>query len=534
METRCGSAGTQLLDGTWKRLEDHIPDNFTCPRTAEGIARWTEYIRFAQWMQMVGSSDRWTAFCKAAQQYDEKTREEKLAILSRPVKQARVEAAAQVGLSVADRGCAGSAGVGEIVSDFQGGVGGMDQSAGVKHEEDDAEDKAEGIEAGVNDEEDGVQDIVLGGEDEAVDREAEALLEELLAAGERAGDDTSFAAVAVHAFPGSEFLNPPSVDYGALLGYSIAQDVSERMLVVGRGCQNLESKHCYAIALLRALSTLSSVQRWVQQHAQCHNQASASAGCVLCMLNTDLEELAKPGPPFVPSLTLHRVAWSAKWTSARQECAFEAFALLRQHCQDIDEATVAALGLDGNKAALFTYPSVAAFGGLLENTVQCNFSRCGHVSRKIDVFVGLSLNIPTGSQMTLGKALEQAQEVEDLSDSPCPQCGKDVRSKQLRVVRWPQALVLHIKRWRLGACGRRWVKDQRGIFFESTLDCQGAQYKLTAVVCHIGNATGGHYVAYVRLLDNEWYKCNDEELDACAWENVVKDQGYVFFFERCA
>ena len=61
------------------------------PRTTEGSARWCEYIRFAHWKQMVGTSDRWMAFCNAAQQVDDKTR---------PVKEANVEIAAQDGLTV--------------------------------------------------------------------------------------------------------------------------------------------------------------------------------------------------------------------------------------------------------------------------------------------------------------------------------------------------------------------------------------------------------------------------------------------------
>eukprot|EP00969_Alexandrium_andersonii_P308368 13629781-Alexandrium_andersonii.AAC.1 len=61
-------AGTQLIDSEWGRLEALIPDRMSA-RTPEGRARMTAYIRAAQWFRLTGKSDRWPAFCAAAQAY---------------------------------------------------------------------------------------------------------------------------------------------------------------------------------------------------------------------------------------------------------------------------------------------------------------------------------------------------------------------------------------------------------------------------------------------------------------------------------
>ena len=85
-EVRAGIAGTQLIDSTWNKLGQHIPDTLGAPRTADALQRWTEYIRFAQWLYMVGSSDKWSAFCQAAQHFELASREERFATVSRPSK----------------------------------------------------------------------------------------------------------------------------------------------------------------------------------------------------------------------------------------------------------------------------------------------------------------------------------------------------------------------------------------------------------------------------------------------------------------
>lgn len=70
METRAGVAGTKVMDSTWRQLQAHLPTGLEIPSREEHIDIWTEHIRFAQWMEMVDSNDRWPAFCVAARLYE--------------------------------------------------------------------------------------------------------------------------------------------------------------------------------------------------------------------------------------------------------------------------------------------------------------------------------------------------------------------------------------------------------------------------------------------------------------------------------
>lgn len=81
MEKRGGTAGTQLIDSTWRWLGDNIPDQLKAPRTDESLQMWTQHIRFAQWMRMVGNSGTWEAFCEAAVHYEDTLPHEKVRLL---------------------------------------------------------------------------------------------------------------------------------------------------------------------------------------------------------------------------------------------------------------------------------------------------------------------------------------------------------------------------------------------------------------------------------------------------------------------
>jgi hypothetical protein len=85
-QTRCGIAGTQLIDSTWRWLEAFIPSQLTAPRTAAQLEMWNEHIRFAQWMRLTSGGDRWKAFCFAAQRYENNSRDEKVLQLKVPLK----------------------------------------------------------------------------------------------------------------------------------------------------------------------------------------------------------------------------------------------------------------------------------------------------------------------------------------------------------------------------------------------------------------------------------------------------------------
>ena len=131
--------------------------------------------------------------------------------------------------------------------------------------------------------------------------------------------------------------------------------------------------------------------------------------------------------------------------------------------------------------------------------------------------------------------------VESLDDENdmCPRCHQyQKRQKQTIVVRWPQVLVLHLKRWKVvtNPVFRR-VKINDKVSFDGVLDVGGAggRYNLRGVVNHHGAAGYGHYTAHVRAYDDQWYFCDDApgaipcRVPAA---QALQSQAYLLVYER--
>eukprot|EP00983_Pelagomonas_calceolata_P083902 1156250-Pelagomonas_calceolata.AAC.4 len=58
---------------------------------------------------------------------------------------------------------------------------------------------------------------------------------------------------------------------------------------------------------------------------------------------------------------------------------------------------------------------------------------------------------------------------------------------------------------------------------------QGAGYQLSTVICHKGDITGGHYVAYVRNM-GAWFRCDDAWVTLVSEQEVAQCQAYMLFF----
>jgi Ubiquitin carboxyl-terminal hydrolase len=60
---------------------------------------------------------------------------------------------------------------------------------------------------------------------------------------------------------------------------------------------------------------------------------------------------------------------------------------------------------------------------------------------------------------------------------------------------------------------------------DNSIIAVGCDYILQAVVVHAGEYGSGHYYAYVRPnpLSEQWFRCNDELIDAVTWEEVARD-----------
>ena len=496
-----GLAGTQLIDSTWKQLERYIPESLNFPHTLAAVENWTEHIRYAQWMYSLHGKDRWAEFCAAVQHFEERSLGERIASVSgSKASSAKGEAPGTDSISAAVALNAVAASGTVVVkdshkSDASGEWGG---AVVVKdsHKSDDKPDAR----------------VQTGGMHEGSDRN---------------GDDTQ----ELDCVEGAQLLCVPYLDFSSLLGYDLGCVSKQPPSFSVRGCVNAHSKDCYAIAMVRGLSCIKRVQRWAEQHAG--RKACNRDRCTLCMLSDDLAQMAMPGEPFLMKLVEHRATWSPEWTQARQECAMEAFQMLCEACQGVDEEAARRIPdciEHANTASGRTFPTFATFGGLLKSELRCDFESCGRVSSKYEITTHMQVTVPTGPDVTLEVAIDEAQGWEKLNKSPCPQCRNSLRQKRLLMTAWPACLVVHIKRWTKGTLGHRWVKNNRGISFEPQLSRGDKDYILKAVVCHHGGVCSGHYICYA-CPQNAWYRCDDGVVAACTWADVLKDQAYILFYD---
>jgi len=215
-------------------------------------------------------------------------------------------------------------------------------------------------------------------------------------------------------------------------------------------------------------------------------------------------------------------------------------------------------------------PIADLFMGQLQSSVNC--SKCSGRFTMYEPFWELSLPLAPssggafswlpfkGSSLTLQDCLraytagEKLDGKEAFSCEKC--CDKTAATKQLRLHRLPDALVLHVKRFKHGGAGGGGDKLTTDVAFplrsldlsnclspESPHPSQECLYDLYAISYHTGSLAGGHYLACCRLSKEgaegktttsapSWYLFNDEKVTPVAEENVKIQNAYILFYAR--
>ncbi|XP_025100726.1 ubiquitin carboxyl-terminal hydrolase 2-like [Pomacea canaliculata] len=184
---------------------------------------------------------------------------------------------------------------------------------------------------------------------------------------------------------------------------------------------------------------------------------------------------------------------------------------------------------------------VDIFVGQLKSELK--FVECGHRSVTFDPFWDLSLPIPKyQSELTLDDCLRLFMKEEELATEERPMCAKcKVRrscTKSFSIHRFPQILVIHLKRFSQERYGRKLsalvefpVKDLNMAEYAS----EGAQkvtYDLYGVSEHSGGVHSGHYTAICKNPSSgDWFHFNDTRVGAARSNEAVTSEAYVLFYE---
>ncbi|XP_073224360.1 ubiquitin carboxyl-terminal hydrolase 16 isoform X2 [Cicer arietinum] len=183
------------------------------------------------------------------------------------------------------------------------------------------------------------------------------------------------------------------------------------------------------------------------------------------------------------------------------------------------------------------------FGGYLRSKIKC--MKCGGKSERQERMMDLTVEIE-GEISTLAEALRRFTSTETLDGENkyhCVRCKSyEKAKKKLTVSEAPNILTVALKRFQSGKFG----KLNKPIQFPEILDLapfmSGTSdktpiYRLYGVVVHLDimNASfSGHYVCYLKNIQNKWFKVDDSVVTAVELERVLTKGAYMLFYARCS
>jgi ubiquitin C-terminal hydrolase len=121
----------------------------------------------------------------------------------------------------------------------------------------------------------------------------------------------------------------------------------------------------------------------------------------------------------------------------------------------------------------------------------------------------------------------------EVLDHTCEWCKHDHCTLIKKITKHPTSLVLHLKRfsWKDGTPNS---KISRNVEFKEKLTLvPNMNYRLVAVIQHIGSTcSSGHYIAHV-VVDESWVTFDDQNWKQTSWERVKEVEAYMLFFKVC-
>uniref|UniRef100_A0A8R1DQN6 Ubiquitin carboxyl-terminal hydrolase n=1 Tax=Caenorhabditis japonica TaxID=281687 RepID=A0A8R1DQN6_CAEJA len=188
-------------------------------------------------------------------------------------------------------------------------------------------------------------------------------------------------------------------------------------------------------------------------------------------------------------------------------------------------------------------PIAKHFEGILQSSVICQ--TCGNCSNKNDEFMDLSLDIPrmNKGRIRLSDCLETFFERETLDKGEKPECSKcktkQTCTKQMFIKKLPDALCLHIKRFRDngGKMDTHIEYPIAGLSVDDYLTDESDEppcvYDLHSIIVHIGYGCGsGHYIALGKRAGEKWYQFDDSVVKAIDTSFVTKQKAYVLLYTK--
>ena len=179
-----------------------------------------------------------------------------------------------------------------------------------------------------------------------------------------------------------------------------------------------------------------------------------------------------------------------------------------------------------------------SFYGQIINIFRC---KCGFETYSFQKILDLPLLLPekTGS-LKLTDLLDEYFKGENIQfGTKCEKCNKKTEhEKEIKISQPPNILILSLQRTN----GRTQKKNDSPISFPEELNISKYidnecghknenNYSLYGIGNHHGSLNFGHYYAYIKLNDKDWYQYNDSFVSKLSYLDKNSDSAYVLFYK---
>ncbi|KAK1405579.1 Ubiquitin-specific protease 16 [Heracleum sosnowskyi] len=183
------------------------------------------------------------------------------------------------------------------------------------------------------------------------------------------------------------------------------------------------------------------------------------------------------------------------------------------------------------------------FGGYLRSKIKC--MKCGGKSERNERIMDLTVEID-GNICTLEEALRKFTSTEILDGENkynCSRCKSYEKArKKLTIIEAPNILTIALKRFQSGKFGKlsksiQFPEILNMVPFMSSTSDTSPIYRLYGVVVHLDimNASfSGHYICYVKNIQNKWFEVDDSSVNAVELESVLTKGAYMLLYARCS
>ncbi|KAJ6919780.1 ubiquitin carboxyl-terminal hydrolase 16-like [Populus alba x Populus x berolinensis] len=273
---------------------------------------------------------------------------------------------------------------------------------------------------------------------------------------------------------------------------------------------------CYANAVLQCLAFTPPLTSFFVQGL--HSKACLNRECCFsCEFESIILKAKEGKSPLSPLGILSQLQnIGSQLGNGREEDAHEflRYAIDAMQSVCLKEAGVNAMDSFAEETTLIGL----TFGGYLHSKIKC--MKCHYKSERQERMMDLTVEIE-GDIGKLEDALRRFTSAEILDGDNKYQCGRcksyEKAKKKMTILEAPNVLTIALKRFQSGKFG----KLNKSIRFPEILDLapymsgtsdKSPIYRLYGVIVHLdvmNAAFSGHYVCYVKNIQNKWFKIDD-------------------------